>query len=324
MRKLLIATAHVLCFLPAQASAQSSAATGETLFQVHKEYNVFIPMRDGVRLAAHIYRPEAKGRFPVIVARTPYGKDSKSIFSQAEFFAQHGYAYVTQDVRGRYDSEGEFTVLAHEAQDGYDTIEWLAPQPSSNGNVGTFGGSYLSWDQWLAAEQQPPHLKAMVVQSTPPDIFQVAWRGAFFMNSLFCRMLLDGRTNQDSSVSDQDLSAHVPFSTLDEAVGRHLDKTFRAWVQHDSLDDFWKPQSYEENLARVNVPVLHLDGWYDMRDVSATLKNYNRLLHEAGSTAARQRQRVIIGPWEPAGYDAQKIGDIDFGAEAVLDRKGLF
>jgi len=323
MRKLLTATACVLGLLLARASAQSSAAAGETLFKVHKEYNVLIPMRDGIRLAAHIYRPEAKGRFPVIVSRTPYGKDSKSIFSMAEFFAQHGYAYVTQDVRGRYDSEGEFTVLTHEAQDGYDTIEWLARQPWSSGSVGTFGGSYLSWDQWLAAEQQPPHLKAMVVQSTPPDIFQVAWRGAFFINGLFWCLLLDGRTNQDLSVYDEHLTDHLPVSTLDEAARRHLDKTFRAWVQHDSLDDFWKPQSYEDNLARVNVPVLHLDGWYDMRDVSVTLKNYNRLLHEAGSAAARQGQRVVIGSWEHGGYAARKIGDIDFGPEAVIDGKRL-
>jgi putative CocE/NonD family hydrolase len=324
MRKLLTAMVCVLCLLLTRASGQKPAATGETQFNVHKEYNVLIPMRDGVRLAAHIYRPEAKGRFPVIVTRTPYGKDSKAIFSQAEFFAQHGYAYVTQDVRGRYDSEGEFTVLVHEAQDGYDTIEWLAQQPWSNGSVGTFGGSYLSWDQWLAAEQQPPHLKTMVVQSTPPDIFQVAWRGAFSINNLFWCILLDGRINQDLSVYDEHLTDHLPVSTLNEAAGRHMDKTFRAWIQHDSLDDFWKPQSYEDNLARVNVPVLHLDGWYDLRDVSATLRNYNRMLHEGGSTATRQGQRVVIGPWEHAGYDARKIGDVDFGAEAVLDRKALF
>src|ERR1041384_1672778 len=112
-------------------------------------------MRDGVRLSANVYRPEAKGRFPVIVSRTPYGKDSKSISSMAEFFAQHGYAYVTQDVRGRFNSEGEFSVLVNEGRDGYDTIEGLARHRWSSGSVGTFGGSYLAWDQWLAAEQQP-------------------------------------------------------------------------------------------------------------------------------------------------------------------------
>ncbi|HZU33644.1 MAG TPA: CocE/NonD family hydrolase, partial [Candidatus Angelobacter sp.] len=139
--------------------AQTAAAPSENLFKVLKSYNVHIPMRDGVRLAAHIYRPEAEGKFPVILVRTPYGKDSKSAFAQAEYFAQHGYVYVWQDVRGRYDSEGEFSVLVNEGRDGYDTIEWLARQPWSNGSIGTFGGSYLSWDQWLAAEEKPSHLK---------------------------------------------------------------------------------------------------------------------------------------------------------------------
>jgi uncharacterized protein len=304
--------------------AQTTAATSENLFKVLKKYNLPIPMRDGVRLSAHIYRPEAEGKFPVILVRTPYGKNSKSAFAQAEYFAQHGYVYVWQDVRGRYDSEGEFSVLVNEGHDGYDTIEWLARQPWSSGSIGTFGGSYLSWDQWLAAEEAPPHLKAMVVQSTPPDLFYVAWRGAFFINDIFWCMLLDGRTNQDLSVYDERLTNHLPVVTMDEAAGRHLDKTFRAWIQHDSFDDFWKQQAYQDRLSRVTVPVLHLDGWYDMRDVSTTLKNYNTMLHQGGSDTARQGQKVIIGPWEHAGYDSQTIGDIDFGAESVIDRKALF
>jgi hypothetical protein len=316
----LVVTAVCLTLSRGDLAAQTIVPTGNIQSpKIRKKYNVLVPMRDGVRLSSNIYRPEAAGRFPVIVVRTPYGKDSKAVSGQAEYFAQHGYAYVIQDVRGRYDSEGEFTVLANEARDGYDTIEWLARQAWSNGNVGTFGGSYLSWDQFLAAEEQPPHLKAMVVQSTPPDIFHVAWRGAFFINDIFWCILLDGRTNQDLSVYDEHLLKHLPVSTMDEAAGRHLDKTFRAWVHHDSLDDFWKAQGYQSRLSRVKVPVLHLDGWYDMRDVSATLSNYNSLL--SNELAA---QRVVIGPWEHGSYEARSIGDIDFGPEAVIDRKALF
>jgi putative CocE/NonD family hydrolase len=299
--------------------AGQTAPPGSGQTKIRKEYNVLIPMRDGIRLSSNIYRPDSEGKFPVVLVRTPYGKDSKAVSGQAEYFAQHGYAYVTQDVRGRYDSEGDFTVLANEAHDGYDTIEWFAKQSWSNGNVGTFGGSYLSWNQWLAAEERPPHLKAMVVQSTPPDIFDVAWSGAFSINNIFWCILLDGRTNQDLSVYDEHLSSHLPVSTMNEVAGRHLDKTFQAWIQHDSFDDFWRVQGYQNRLSRVNVPVLHLDGWYDMRDVSATLSNYNTILK--GGLAP---QRVVIGPWEHAGYDARKIGDIDFGPEAVIDRKALF
>jgi uncharacterized protein len=302
------------------------ATTPAPLLKVRREFNVMMPMRDGVKLAADIQRPESAGRFPVIVVRTPYGKYSKAAFEQAEYFAQRGYVYVNQDVRGRFDSGGEFVVLANEGRDGYDTIEWLARQPWSNGNVGTFGGSYLSWDQWLAAGQQPPHLRAMVVQSTPPDIFLTAWwNGAFEINELFWCALLDGRVNQDLSVyKDPQIPFHLPVLTMDEALGRRLETTFRSWIKHDTFDDFWKQQAYQGRISRVSVPVLHVDGWYDFRDVSATLQNYNTMIREAASPAARQNQRVIIGPWSHGTYDQQTLGAIDFGPDAVIDRKALY
>lgn len=318
----------VLGSLDSAAVAQVKPGTEDStkdLYKVRREFNVMIPMRDGIKLAADIVRPDTAGRFPVIVTRTPYGKVSKEASKQAEYFAGHGYVYVNQDVRGRFDSEGEFEILVNEGRDGYDTIEWLAGQPWSDGNVGTFGGSYVAWDQWLAAELQPPHLRAMVVQSTPPDIYlTVWWRGAFQFNTLFWCILLDGRVNQDLAAIDPDPTLHLPVLTMDQATGRHLDKTFRAWIEHPFFDDFWKRQAYAEQLSRVNVPVLHVDGWYDFRDVSATLRNYNAMLREGGSAAARKNQRVIIGPWQHGGYDQRKIGDIDFGADSLLDRKSIY
>lgn len=285
-----------------------------------------IPMRDGTKLAADILRPDRPGKFSVILMRTPYGKYSKASYQQAEFFAQRGYVYVNQDVRGRFDSEGYFQVLVNEARDGYDTIEWLARQSWSDGNVGTFGGSYSSWDQFLAAEEQPPHLRAMVVQSTPPDIFLTAWwHGAFLMNELFWCALVDGRVNQELSMyADPQLLLHLPVISMDQKLGRRLDNTFRAWIEHDTYDDFWRRQSYQANLSRVRVPVLHVDGWFDLRDVSATLENYNQLISNATSPEARRNQHVVIGPWWHGHYDQRKSGEIDFGPEAVVDRKALY
>lgn len=314
----------LLICLPQMAPAQ--ARQESTLFKVRRDFKVMIPMRDGVKLAADIQRPDAPGKFPVILGRTPYGRYSKDAFARAEYFAQRGYVYVNQDVRGRFDSEGNFEVLVNEGRDGYDTIEWLAQQPWSDGNIGTFGGSYESWDQWLAAEQQPPHLRTMIVQSTPPDIFLTAWwRGAFEMNTIFWCVLLDGRVNQELSVyTDPQVLLHLPVATMDEALGRRLEKTFRSWIEHNIFDDFWKRQSYQAELSRVIVPVLHVDGWNDLRDVSATLQNYNTMVRQGGSDAARKNQRVIIGPWEHGNYDHQKIGPIDFGPDAVIDRKALY
>ena len=155
--------------------AQKTDQSGAVSYKVKWEYNVPIPMRDGVKLSANISRPEAEGRFPVIVDRTPYGKNRKPFFDNAAYFAQHGYVYVMQDCRGRYDSEGVFKPWINEGHDGYDTIEWAARQPWSNGKVGTTGGSYGAWDQMFAAEEQPEHLKTMIVISPPPDTYPAAY-----------------------------------------------------------------------------------------------------------------------------------------------------
>src|SRR6478672_6277762 len=133
------------------------------------EKNVSVPMRDGVTLRADVLRPETDGsrRFPTLVYRTPYGKDDAlkeyTTFTRA---VERGYAVVVQDVRGRYGSDGEFRPYVHEGLDGYDTIEWAARQPWSNGKVGTFGLSYPGAVQWLAAVENPPHLEAMVPAMT--------------------------------------------------------------------------------------------------------------------------------------------------------------
>ena len=127
---------------------------------------VSVPMRDGVVLKAHVWHPAGGERVPVLITRTPYGRGEDA--TGPDFVRQataRGYAVVVQDVRGRYGSEGEYEPYRHEGQDGYDTIEWAAHQPWSNGEVGTFGLSYPGAVQWLAAVERPPSLKAMVPAS---------------------------------------------------------------------------------------------------------------------------------------------------------------
>ncbi len=124
-------------------------------------------MRDGVVLRANVWRPASDGPFPVLVYRTPYGKDgTESWYSTHLRAVERGYAVVIQDVRGRHASEGEFLPYENEGRDGYDTIEWAARQSWSDGAVGTFGLSYPGAVQWLAALERPPHLKAMVPAMT--------------------------------------------------------------------------------------------------------------------------------------------------------------
>src|SRR5512146_250990 len=143
---------------------------------VWTEYDVRVPMRDGVTLSADIYRPmESKNgaRYPVILSRTQYNKalaPAKTI-ENFKYFVEHGYVVVWMDVRGRGDSDGEFVPYRNDARDGYDTIEWCAVQGWSTGKVGTFGGSYLGRIQWLTALEHPPHLTTMISLVTPSDPF---------------------------------------------------------------------------------------------------------------------------------------------------------
>ncbi len=122
--------------------------------------DVAVPMRDGVRLSANIFRPSAAGRFPTILLRTPYNKGD-ALTPNYQSFLNHGYAVVVQDVRGRYKSAGIFEPLNQEVNDGDDTLNWIAAQPWSDGGVGMYGGSYLGIAQWKAALTRNPHLKAI-------------------------------------------------------------------------------------------------------------------------------------------------------------------
>ena len=139
------------------------------------EKNIMVPMRDGVRLATDVYRLEGAIPTPILVARTPYNKDG--LVAGGDTFnilraVQASYSVVTQDVRGRYASEGVFNPHVQETNDGLDAFAWAAAQPWSNGAIGTFGGSYLGGTQWLPARKQPPALRAMAPAITFSDGYE--------------------------------------------------------------------------------------------------------------------------------------------------------
>ncbi len=154
-------------------SAQTAVASAVAHFRMEKD--VAVTMRDGVVLRADVLLPQQEGRFPVLIYRTPYGKEpALKEYTTFQHAVERGYAVVVQDVRGRYASAGEFRPYQNEGRDGYDTIEWAAQQPWSTGAIGTFGLSYPGALQWLAAVENPPHLKAMVPAmtfSTPQNFF---------------------------------------------------------------------------------------------------------------------------------------------------------
>src|SRR5258708_5029269 len=144
------------CTIAAALVVSSSVVRANGPFEVVVERSVTAKMRDGVALRADIYRPKADGQFPVLLQRTPYNKNNGLNFGLKA--AARGFVAVIQDVRGRYASDGEWYTFLHESADGYDSVEWAAALPYSNGKVGMFGGSYVGATQMLAAIAHPPHL----------------------------------------------------------------------------------------------------------------------------------------------------------------------
>jgi uncharacterized protein len=146
------------------------------MMSIVMEKNVMVPMRDGVQLATDIYHPAEKGRFPVLLVRLPYNKDMPQGDIDTSRALQAGYVVVIQDCRGRFASEGEFTPVVNEANDGADTVAWITEQPWSTGQVGTVGGSYLGFTQWLLAREHSEALRAMAPMITTSDYYEAPFR----------------------------------------------------------------------------------------------------------------------------------------------------
>lgn len=305
-------------------AASAIVTTAEAQHRVTMQFNVRVPMRDGVTLSADIYRPDTTGRFPVIVVRTPYDNGLAASVVTGKRWAARGFVYLIQDVRGRGDSDGEFYPLVTEAADGYDTIQWAAVQPWSNGKVGTTGGSYLGWTQVLAATLKPPALAAMVPMVTPtdPDINFPMQMGAISPSTVSWLAYIDGKTLQD--ITQLDLFgaySTLPLRDADKALGRTF-KAWRDWLDHPARDAYWEPQRYQKKILDFAIPSLHVSGWYD--DVLiGTLQNYVNLTGPDAAPAVRGLQRLIIGPWGHGINRSTRMGDIDFGPTALIDLEGI-
>ena len=283
--------------------------------------DVRVPMRDGITLSADVYRPRTEVKVPAIVVRTPYGKTGDEIDKTARFFASHGYGVVYMDVRGRGDSDGEFVPYRNEGRDGYDSIEWTASQPWCSGAVGTMGASYLARVQWLAALHRPPHLKTMICMVTPSDPF-VEWpTGVPTPHHLCWLYMTSGRVMQNVDVIDWErIYWHLPLETMDELTGKQLSH-WREEIRHPYLDDWWKAISYQDRFHELDLPVLHISGWYDDEQVGTPL-NFMGMVRHAATERARRSQKLIMGPWPHRINRSPRLGEIDFGPDSVIDLLG--
>ncbi|KLU58860.1 cocaine esterase [Peptococcaceae bacterium CEB3] len=288
------------------------------MFDVKSRWGQRITMRDGTSVAADLYIPNTKQLVPAIVIRTPYGRSSDGNVEQGRWFAARGCGVLVVDVRGRGDSEGTFTPYRGEALDGYDTIEWAAIQPWCDGNVGTLGGSYLGKIQWLTALTHPPHLKAMVPIVSPSDPF-VEWPTGIPGPMHACwQFLVSDRVSQNiSQVNWEQVYAHLPLLTMDEASGREM-PFWREQFDHSQLDDWWRQTCYQNRFNEIDLPVLHISGWYDDEQIGTPL-NFSGMTNQAPSEGARRSQRLVMGPWGHNVNLSTRLGEIDFGEAALID-----
>ena len=298
--------------------------TAAEKFEVTLERNVVAKMRDGVTLRADIYRPKADGTFPVLLVRTPY--DKQGILNFGLRAAARGYVVIAQDVRGRFTSEGDWYPFKNESQDGYDTVEWAAALPYSNGKVGMFGGSYVGATQFLAAIAHPPHLAGICPTVTASN-YHDGWTyqgGAFeqwFNESWSSGLALDTmRRRSEKGMNPLEGSKILPlvsYPLLEAPSAAGIAPYFTDWLAHPNYDNYWKQISIEDHYADIQVPVYGIGAWYDIF-LGGTLRNYVRLKNEAGNEAARRGQRLEITVGGHAG-GPRKVGAVDFGDKLPTD-----
>jgi uncharacterized protein len=301
-------------------------AKGELAVRV--ETDVRVKMRDGVLLTCDVYRPAADGKFPVLLTRTPYNRRDPAT---GMFLAARGYVVVLQDTRGRFDSQGEFYPFRYEAADGYDTIEWAAALPYSDGRVGMFGGSYVGATQMLAASAAPPHLVGIFPYVTAAEYYEgwtyeggalmqwftESWASGLAENTLARKITTLSRPKQWAEHLPVDEYRLLALPTPDQAA-----PYFRDWVQHESNDEYWRAVKVSDHYGKMNVKALHAGGWHDIFS-GGSIRNFIEMRKQAATDEARRGQRLLMGPWAHAATSPEgKIGGVTFGPQAVLDMNG--
>jgi len=315
----------------AQSTAELPATTSNKI-GVDLIWGVKIPMRDGLKLNATVFKPKNQtAPLPVIFTFTPYISDSYE--DRAVYFARNGYVYALIDVRGRGNSEGHFEPFANEGRDGHDVVEWLATQSWSNGKVTMWGGSYAGFDQWSTLKEAPPHLVTIVpAAAAHAGVDFPFFKGIFssyviqwlsYTSGVTPNVKLFGEGSFWTNKFHQLYVEHRPFKELDRVVG-NTSTHFQTWLAHPTPDTYWQamvPSS--DQYKRINVPILTITGHYDGDQTGAM--TYYRDHMKYGSREARDRHYLIIGPWDHAGTRTpnREVGGLKFGEASMLDLNKL-
>lgn len=298
-----------------------------------------VRMRDGTMLSASIWRPTAQGKFPVIYVHTTYDKSAFFSVDRAKFFVPRGYAVVSIDARGRYDSDGVHYLFRYangakgfEGEDVYDCAEWIAQQPWCSGKVGMSGPSVLGYYQWLGASLNPPHLITIIPSVSLGDWHEHMYDGGVLHLGTALHQLAvlgSSRTDNDNLENsfynwDQKgpLYRHLPLRTADRYMIGKEEPLWQDYLDHPDNGFYWEvgvghnpgpTQIGPGKYSQVHVPALNITGWYDTCH-QGVITNYLGMM-TYGPEGVRDKQHLIVGPWEHSIGD-RIVGDFDFGPEA--------
>jgi len=284
-------------------------------YRVRVERNVMVPVSDGTGMATDIYFPVGLDKAPVILVRTPYGKGIIGLLGRddtAKTFARRGYIYIVQDVRGRYGSEGEFYPFTSDGQDGKDVIEWVEKQDWFDGNLGTYGASYLGTTQWFASPGE--EIDAMHLTVTSPDLREVLYTGGelHLMTVYFWSVMMgEHKANLGMATKIGRLDDYVytlPLDQADDKAGRDV-LYFNQSLDLQEIWQVYEKVNFEEKYKQVSAPAVFVAGWYDMF-LGPQLKDFNRLREEGAGNA--DDSILIVGPW---GHGSGGDGSAEYGEE---------
>ncbi|MBP0022017.1 MAG: CocE/NonD family hydrolase [Cyanobacteria bacterium SBLK] len=278
--------------------------------------------RDRVRLDADIYRPEARGEFPVLLMRQPYGRAIAStvVYAHPKWYASRGYIVVIQDVRGRGTSGGKFDLFVNEVEDGFESVEWASRLPQSTGEVGMYGFSYQGMTQLYAAQSQPSALKVLCPGMLGYNVY-ADWA---YENGAFClqanlgwsvqlaaetaRLQGDFKAYQILYTAARDLPFDNPSPPFRECLRKYAPSSFfYDWLSHPQPGEYW--QQFQPDLRKVDLPMLHIGGWFDFY-LRGTLRLYREMAQQC-----QNPQYLIVGVWGHLPW-GRKVGAIDYGFEA--------
>lgn len=279
-------------------------------------------MRDGVKLATEVIRPDADGTYPVVLIRTPYGRAASA--ADGEFYAKRGYVLISQDVRGRGNSGGQWDPFNREVADGKDTLDWIVKQPWSDGKVGMIGGSYLGLVQWAAAVTHHPALKCIIPQVSPPDPTKnIPWdNGAFLLsgNVWWSRIVKDKDANMAAAQIGMagvfnELKT-LPLNRVDNAVFKVNIPFYDNWLTRDTLEK-WPGAFRESQIPGVKIPIMHVSGVWDGDGIGTKL-------HWEAQRRSGGNQWLIFGPWEHGFNVKTKFADENYGAGSILELDSVY